>query len=163
MYSWFYNYLYNNLKNINHTIIKNNNNDNNECFICFNNVDYYIMFDCECHNYLHINCVNNKKLTKCCLCRKKITKIDLSNDEYKIFIIDYELLDCVCKKTNVIYILDEMIGYMVKNPNFMNIGLYFIMCICFIFGIILPIAIYSIFSKCYKIFTSKLYQNHIKI
>ena len=64
--------MYNHLKNINHTIIKN---DNNNCFICLNDVDYYIKFDCECHNYLHTNCVKNDFLNKCFICHKKQQKL----------------------------------------------------------------------------------------
>lgn len=81
--------MYNDLKNINHTIIKNNNN----CFICLKDIDYHIKFDCKCHNYLHTDCVNNYSLTECFICHKKITKLDLLTKKYKIFIPDFESLN----------------------------------------------------------------------
>lgn len=140
--------MYNDLKNINHTIISNSNN---YCFICLNDVDYYIKFDCECYNYLHTNCVNNNFLNKCFICHKKTTNVNLLTKKYKIFIEDFELLNYIIEiKINNMPLNQKLIIFLKSNPNFICILLYFIFSICFTFGIILPMIILSVFVNIIK-------------
>jgi len=117
--------MYNDLKNINHTIIKNSNNN---CFICLNDVDYYMKFDCECHNYLHTICVNNNFLNKCFICHKKTSKVDFSIKNCEICIQDFELLNYIVEiKINNIPLKQQLIIFLKSKPNFISILLYFIL------------------------------------
>ena len=140
--------MFNDLKNINHTIIKNTRNN---CFICLNDVDYFIKFDCECHNYLHINCADSNFLNKCFICHKKTKKVYLLKKNYDIFIQDYELLNYIMEiKINNILFNQKLIIFLKSNPNFISILLYFIFSVYFTFGILLPIIILSVFVNIIK-------------
>jgi len=138
----------NDLKHIRHKIIFNNNDN---CFICLNDVDYFIKFDCGCHNFIHTNCIDKNFLTKCLICHKKFTKIDLLTKNNNIFIPDFELVNHIIEtKINIVSLNQKIFLFLKSNPNFIGIFFYFIISICFTFGIILPLIILSVFVNIIK-------------
>ena len=129
------------IDNIEHSIIKNNSN--NECFICLNNSDYYIKFDCECFNYLHIECINYNILTKCYICHKKISY--KKNFAEKNYCININLLKYIL---SIIYFqeqVNKLFEFLKKNPNMINLSIYFIISIIITFCLILPLLLVELF------------------
>lgn len=120
-------------------IIKKKNNFNNtnidNCFICMNKINYYIKFDCECHNYLHVDCLrNNNSIMNCLICKKKISK--------KIFFDfnDLQITDCVLKYLNAKHNFDKIINILLdNNNNFYSLFTYFITCFLITFGLLIPL------------------------
>ena len=123
--------------------IKYDNINNNLCFICLDNIDHYIKFDCGCYNYLHTNCISDITLTKCFICHKKINYINLPLNNHPILYSDVDFINNVIKKINMEYILNYMIIFTKNNPNFVGLAIYFIVSIIFTFGIVIPIIILS--------------------
>ena len=132
--------------NISYHIIKKNDNT---CFICLDNMDYYMKFNCECHNYLHQNCIKNFNIKKCFICHKEVSYRNVISANYELLYIDIDFVSAVIEKINVQYILN-LTDIFLQNNNFFGIIVYFIVSIIFTFGILLPILILSVLSKCIK-------------
>ncbi len=127
------------IDNIIHSIIKNKSNN---CLICLNNTDYYIKFDCECFNYLHVNCIDCNILTKCYICHKKISyKKNFSEKNYQI---DINLLKYIINKMRFQEQINKLFEYLKKNPNIFNIIMYCIISIIITFCFMMPIIMIEI-------------------
>ena len=77
------------------------NTYNSTCAICFNNNKIKIIT--ECNHYICFNCLcdGGYKLQKCPLCRKKIMKAFLYENNKKILTFDKDTCPhCVIKKYN---------------------------------------------------------------
>lgn len=129
--------------------LSNNYDDGDNCFLCMNKINYYIKFDCECHNYLHLDCVkNNELLTNCFICKKKIQKkYFLNSDNFN----NLKITNGVLNYFNTRYYLDKLTYLLLNNPNsltlFLNFILSLIITLVFIMPLILCDFIKTIFEK----------------
>ena len=149
-------------------IDKKDNNDN-LCYICLGNIDYYIKFNCQCHNYLHINCIDGIQLIKCVICHKKNNYLEVHDNYYnynynynynqignftqEIFYLlepDFDFINYIYNKINIQPILNYMLGFFHKNPNIIIFSIYFFASIIFTLVILVPIVILSIFVNLIK-------------
>lgn len=131
--------------------VKYNNMEKNDnlCFICLDKIDYYIKLNCECHNYLHHECIKNMLIKKCYICHKEnVNKIKLihnneikliHNNKIKFLVIDFAI-DMI-EKSNVIYILNHMNLCFINNPCLLTFIIYIIVSMILTFLIIYPLLI----------------------
>jgi hypothetical protein len=151
--------------NLNYNIIKKNDN---LCFICLDKIDYYIKFNCECHNYLHKSCVENIFITKCFICHKKtyfansISNNYSSNYNYIDSEFVLEITEKIIEKIYIKYILNYTFTFFQNNPNLLSFGLYFTMSMIVAFLIIIPLIILSLLLNLLKYLKSILTNNIYK-
>lgn len=132
---------------IEYKLIKLSNNLNNydNCFICMNKINYYIKFDCECHNYLHINCMkDNYFFTNCLICKKKITKkcfFDFNNFEITNYILNY---------FDIKYYFEKILNLLINNPNCITLFLHFVINLFFAYIILCPLIFFDFMNGIYK-------------
>lgn len=107
------------------------------CFVCLEKVHYYYKFNCNCHNYLHSECIDKKILSNCLICKKKINHTSLSN------FVDFELMSWVIEKFGVSSCVEIIKKKTLENTNFSILAIYFCACIFFTFLIAIPLIIIS--------------------
>jgi len=106
--------------------------DINKCYFCLEDIDYYIKFDCKCHNYLHIDCLTNHIFTNCLICKKRIIQKKFINSN-KLIITNY-----LMNKINSKYYLNKLTVLTLTSENHSMLILFFIISILFTFVIIIP-------------------------
>lgn len=131
----------NDLTYINYNIIEKNDNI---CFICLDDLNYYIKFDCKCHNNIHKECILYKNLTKCYICHKKLVINMNNNIEFNDTdnIVNYLLY-----KLKIEYIMHKLIDFLNNNTNLYGYMLYIIGTISITFLIVIPIIVVSLFVE----------------
>ena len=106
--------------------------DINKCYLCLEDIDYYIKFNCECHNYLHTECIKNKFITDCFICKKKILFLD------NVYSKELIITNYLTNKINTICHLDKLPYLILKNNNCFELILYIFLSIFFTIIIIIP-------------------------
>lgn len=106
--------------------------DNSRCYFCLEDIDYYIKFNCNCHNYLHTRCLENEFFTNCLICKKKINKKNF------IHIDNLTITNFVVDKLNVKNYLKKLQNNTLMSKNCLMLILYFVACILFVFIILIP-------------------------
>jgi len=130
------------------------NKNDSICFICLDKIDYYIKLNCECHNYLHQDCIKNVFIKKCYICNKETKlKKSISTNNYEISFIDVDFITNMIDIIKIKCILDITYAFLVKNPSFLTFVIYIGIIMIFTFMVIFPLAILSsllIFMKYLK-------------
>jgi hypothetical protein len=117
--------------------------NNNICFICLDKIDYYIKFECNCHNYLHENCVNNIEIKKCLVCHKIINFENGIDNNLLISFIDIDFITLVIEKIYLNNIVNYIFSFF-HNDKIYGLILYLFVSMLITFLIILPIVIISV-------------------
>jgi len=140
------------------------NSNNSQCYLCWEPIDYYLKFDCSCHNYLHYECVGNMQIKKCVVCKKKINLFQITNPNpnsntnnllfNKIF-YEITLLDIILRKIKIKIILDIIFDILKTHCNLFTLGIFILINFTFIFGLVIPIYILNIFVNLIKIIYKK--------
>jgi hypothetical protein len=126
-------------------IIKNDD-DASLCFLCLDKVDYYIKYNCDCHNYLHINCIDNQIFSNCFICKKKInciitTQLNLDDNNLLIIFNNFELLYYIHNISNMYTHIDIIFKFL-RNNKYLII--YFLLLFIIILSIIILNIIYNL-------------------
>lgn len=99
------------------------------CYLCLEKINYYYKFDCGCHNYFHNECIKDKLIDRCLICKKKI--ISLNNVNYDLYYSDLFLVK-IKKILNVFFVIFKLC------PNFITFGLFIMINIFLTFGLVIP-------------------------
>lgn len=118
-----------NTYNMQYKIIKK---DINKCYFCLEDINYYIKFNCKCHNYLHTKCFENNIFTNCFICKKRIIQKNFINSN-GLIITNY-----LMNKINATHYLNKLTVLTLTSENRLMLILFFIVSILFTFIIIIP-------------------------
>jgi hypothetical protein len=146
--------------NIKYNIIKKNNNI---CFICLDKIDYYIKLNCECHNYLHQNCIKNIFIKKCFICHKQTNIENVLSNNYELIFIDINFVSNIIEKIKIQNILDLAYDFFQKKPSFFGFVIYIITSFFFSFLIIFPLLILSVLLNFVNALKNNNYINNLII
>lgn len=138
-------------------IQKYNENKNDYCYICLDEIDYCLIYSCECHNLLHLKCISDVTIEKCYICHKYITNVEKYDEDLNI-INDIELLLYFREIFNLCYKINNMLELLNDNTNFTRILLicYIIYSCIITFLVIIPILFLNLFYNLVKIVSVKI-------
>jgi hypothetical protein len=60
-----------------------------QCYLCLEQIEYYYKFNCNCHKFFHIKCIENNVIQKCLICNKKILRNLFIPEDSEIFDLYY--------------------------------------------------------------------------
>jgi hypothetical protein len=111
--------------------------DKSICYFCLEDIDYYIKFNCNCHNYLHTKCLENVFFTNSFICKKKISNEKISDKNF-IYFNNLMITNFVIEKLNIKYYLEKIQNKTLENKTHLMLILFFIFSILFTFIIVIP-------------------------
>lgn len=103
--------------------------ENSNCYYCLEDINYYIKFNCECHNYLHTECIKSN-ISNCLICKKNIIP------ENNIYSIELIFTNYLMKKINATYYLNKLTDLTIKGVFWFLLSL--VSFVIFSFIILLP-------------------------
>lgn len=128
------------ISNLNSNLNSNSNSNSTDkcCYLCLEQINYYYQFECGCYNYIHSKCIEDKKIHKCLICKKKINLS--SNNNYDIFDLYYSYL--------FLEIINKIFNYFITVfefcPNIFTLGLLIMLNIFCTFVFIIPVILLNI-------------------
>jgi hypothetical protein len=130
-----------------------NNKDN--CYICYNNINYLTKLECGCKIYVHINCYNDylNKINKCMICKKN-TCIMHNNTIFKFFEYNCMILNVLFNNLQINTFINWSLRY--ENNyilNYLKINIFIIFSFIITIIIIIPLTIiFYLFFSLYNLF-----------
>ena len=114
-----------------------------QCYLCLEQIEYYYKFDCNCHNFFHIKCIENNIIQKCLICNKNIFiphDIFIQGDSY-IFDLSQSIffIDKIIKIIEMFFIIFNL------HLNILTFSIFLIVNIVLTLTIIIPIVLLNIF------------------
>lgn len=111
--------------------------DKSICYFCLEDIDYYIKFNCDCHNYLHCKCLENEFFTNCLICKKFISNKKICEKNF-VHLNNLIITNFVIDKLNLQYYLEKLKNKTLQNKTHLLLILFFILSFLFTFIIVIP-------------------------
>lgn len=137
----------------------------NNCYICLEQIDYFYCFDCQCYNFIHMECIKKTKIDKCVICKRKILLpnklvIDDSSPNYNLnfnhpVLFDFAVLNGVLNFLQLHNLLDLHLSFLQKNNNIYGLIVWIGVSFTYTFLLMVPLLIISFL--CNVILVSKIY------
>ena len=112
-------------------------NNDNRCYLCLENINYYFIDKCECHQYLHDNCYNI--LEKKCIICNKYNLVEKKHIDFDLSITT-RIINYLKLYENNLIILELII----KNKSGILLFCYLIYTIIITYLIIIPLILINI-------------------
>jgi hypothetical protein len=137
-------------------------NDYN-CMICHESIDYYGITNCNCKIYVHKVCIDNwlKLYNKCIICKNKLN-LNNKQNKIKMFYLNREFENCIFIKY-LSLIFDELEKWCLKIKNIYLKIFFFNIIFGFLFFIIFVPLMLLLFIKSQIKYSRDFYYNVISI
>lgn len=111
------------------------NNNNNNCYICLEQLNYYYKFNCSCHIYIHSECIEKIDYKKCIICQNLVShslKINLvSSEEYLsepsnlLEIMNIDRIHSIIKIIKLNSIVEKLFQFPIENIWSLVLNVFF--------------------------------------
>lgn len=136
-------------------------NENKDCYICMEPVEYYFKFECGCHIYSHTECINNynnknknNTCTKCILCKKSMY---IPNKQQNNIFLNIKWLMLFMTITKIDEYIKNLLELVIVKKNFTSILLFVIISFGCMFGIVMPVYIINVMINIIVVIYEKIF------
>lgn len=107
-------------------MITDTNTNINYCYMCLEQTNTIIIYDCGCYNFLHKNCA--EYLKKCVICNKEITNktTEIIAEPTENILFDFSLTMYILSKIQFEEDLTALLHYIILYKSYLGLLLYVI-------------------------------------